>query len=45
MKEKHDVYAGDAAWREWFEMCAVSRCDAAKVDIDWMFGDVLKNKG
>ena len=22
-------YAGDAAWREWFAMCAVSRCSEA----------------
>lgn len=26
--ERHDRYAGDAAWQEWFDRCAVSRCDA-----------------
>ena len=25
--ERQDRYAGDAAWREWFDRCAVSRCD------------------
>ena len=27
--EHNDIYAGDAAWREWFDACAVSRCSAA----------------
>ena len=27
--ERNDIYAGDEAWREWFEVCAVSRCGAA----------------
>ena len=26
--DRQDRYAGDAAWREWFDRCAVSRCDA-----------------
>ena len=25
--ERQDRYAGDAAWLEWFDRCAVSRCD------------------
>ena len=28
MGNRQDVYAGDAAWQEWFEKCAVSRCGA-----------------
>lgn len=27
--ERNDIYAGDEAWREWFDVCAVSRCGAA----------------
>ena len=27
--EHNDIYAGDAAWREWFDAGAVSRCSAA----------------
>ena len=26
--ERSDIYAGDEAWREWFDKCAVSRCGA-----------------
>jgi hypothetical protein len=26
--ERNDIYAGDEAWREWFDKCAVSRCGA-----------------
>lgn len=28
MENRHGIYAGDAAWREWFAKCAVSRCGA-----------------
>ena len=28
MENRRDIYAGDAAWREWFAKCAVSRCGA-----------------
>ena len=27
--EQNNIYAGDEAWREWFDACAVSRCNAA----------------
>ena len=30
--ERHDRYAGDAAWREWFDRFAVSRCSAENAD-------------
>ena len=30
--ERNDIYAGDEAWREWFDACAVSRCGAANAD-------------
>ena len=27
---RHDIYAGDDAWREWFDVCFVDGCSAAK---------------
>ena len=30
--ERIGIYAGDDAWREWFDACAVSRCEALNAD-------------
>ena len=45
--ERNDIYAGDEAWREWFDACAVSRCGAANaarlgVVLHGMAGDLWK---